>query len=99
MPVFAAIKAASYMKSVPQSAALNNVRLPETPVWHRKILENNADYFRSLSGAQMQPAVDYRGATPAHVAVAVSSSPAVINAAIDGAVLIRVANSCIKKKL
>jgi hypothetical protein len=72
------------MKSVPDSTALNNVRLPEFPVWHQKILDNNADYFRSLNGAQMQPAVDYRCATPAHVAVAVSSSPAVINAAIDG---------------
>jgi len=84
LPVFAAIKAGSFMKSVPDSTALNNVRLPEFSVWQQKILDNSADYFRSLNGAQMQPAVDYRGGTPAHVAVAVSSSPAVINAAIDG---------------
>ncbi len=86
MPVFAAIKAGSFMKSVPQSAALNDVRLPEFPVWHQKLLSGNcAEFFRTSNSAQLQPAVDYKGATPAHVAVAVSSSPAVINAAIDGA--------------
>jgi hypothetical protein len=83
--VFAAIKAASYMQSVPDATALNSVRSPEFPVWHQKILSGNADYFRSLNGAQLQPAVDYRGAAPAHVAVAFSSSPAVINSTIDGA--------------
>jgi hypothetical protein len=85
MPVFAAIKAGAFMKSVPQSAALNNVRLPEFPVWHQKLLSgNSAEFFRTSNSSQLQPAVDYKGATPAHVAVAVSSSPAVINAAIDG---------------
>ncbi len=89
LPVFAAIKAGSYMKSVPSASALNNVRLPEFPVWHQKLLSgNSADFFRSSNSAQLQPAVDYRGATPAHVAVAVSSSPAVINAAIDGMLLL-----------
>ena len=82
--VFAAIKAASYMKSVPAAAALNNVRMPEVPIWHQKIMSGNcADYFRALNGAPLQPAVDYSGCTPAHVAVAHSSSPAVINAAMD----------------
>ena len=84
-PVFAAIKAAAYMKSIPSASALNNVRLPEFPVWHQKLMSGgNADYFRTLNGAQLQAAVDYRGATPAHVAVAVTSSPAVINAVMDG---------------
>jgi hypothetical protein len=85
MSVFAAIKAGAYMKSVPNSAALNNVRLPEFPDWHQKLLiENDAEYFRTMKSAQKQPKVDYRGATPAHVAVSLSSIPAVISAAIDG---------------
>jgi hypothetical protein len=72
------------MKSVPAATALNNVRLPEAPIWHQKIISGDcAEYFRSLNGAPPQPAVDYSGGTPAHVAVALSSSPAVINAALD----------------